>query len=58
MGRIEQMLASTGKSSLIAFRTMVNPDTCTTRSLPDLATRISPEVPRPSKTQLDRTSER
>ena len=30
MGRIDRMLASTGKSSLIAFRTMVNPDSLTT----------------------------
>ena len=29
-GRIDRMLASTGKSSLIAFLTMVNPDTLTT----------------------------
>ncbi len=29
-GRIERMLASTGKSSLIAFLTMVKPETLTT----------------------------
>ena len=32
-GRSERMLASTGKSSLIAFLTMVNPDTLTTAPL-------------------------
>ncbi len=31
-GRIDRMLASTGKSSLIAFLTMVNPEILTTRS--------------------------
>jgi hypothetical protein len=29
MDRIDRMLASIGKSSLIAFRTMVNPDSLT-----------------------------
>ena len=36
-GRIERMLASTGKSSLIAFLTMVKPDTLTTDCAPSLA---------------------
>jgi hypothetical protein len=31
------MLASTGKSSLIAFLTMVNPDTLTTRRSDDMS---------------------